>query len=163
MVWGGGGLALPLPLALGLVWASGGGLFLATLEVAGLLLGGLWGGGGWVWGFFGGMSSPRWWWWCCCCCCWSPLPSRAPSPNPCAAGPCPPHSCLPSTYPTRAAPKGQIGVTPQHPAHFGDSHEVRPASAIAPLHAHPAGVGSTRLHTHNLRTELRGRCLLAAF
>ena len=49
--------------------------------------------------------------------------------------------------------EGQIAVRPHHPAQLGDPHEARPASAIVPLHAHPAGVGSTRLHADNMRTE----------
>ena len=57
----------------------------------------------------------------------------------------------------------KIGVCPHHPAQIADPHEARPPSAIAPLHAHPAGVGSTRLHADNLKTETKCRCILAAF
>ena len=105
---GGGGWLCPCPWPGAWPWPwacraalGGGGLFVATLEVAGSFLGGLGGGG------LGGVSSPRRWCWCsCCCCCWCPPPSPATSPNPCAAGPCPPHSCPLLTYPNPPAPRG---------------------------------------------------------
>ena len=58
---------------------------------------------------------------------------------------------------------GQIGVCPQHPAQLCDPHEARPPSTIAPLHAHPAGVASTRLHTDNLKRQTKCRSVLAEF
>ena len=71
-------------------------------------------------------------------------------------------ACLPPTEPVQHR-EGQIGVSPHHPSQLGDPHEVLPASAIVPLHAQPAAVGSTRLYAHNRRTETSGRCVLAAF
>ena len=59
--------------------------------------------------------------------------------------------------------EGQIGVRPQDPAQLGDPHEAHPPSTSAPLHAHPAGVASTRLHADNLKTKTTCRCVLAAF
>ena len=44
-------------------------------------------------------------------------------------------------------------VRPHHPAQLGDPHEALPPSTIARVHAHPAGVVSTRLHSDNLKTE----------
>ena len=51
--------------------------------------------------------------------------------------------------------EGHVGVRPQHPAQLGDPHEARPPSTIAPLHAHPAGVASTRLHADNLKRQTK--------
>ena len=59
--------------------------------------------------------------------------------------------------------EGPIGVRPQHPSQLGEPHEARPPSTIAPLHAHPTGVASTRLHADNLKRQTKCMCLLAAF
>ena len=170
MGWGGLALALPLALglALGLVWASGGGgSSLLLSKWRGFFLGAL--GGVWVWGPWGGCPLPagavaaataaR------AALAAAGLPYLALHPQPNLAlrvhAPCTPPR-LPPTRPLKHR-GGHIGVIPQHPAQLGDLHEVRPASAIAPLHAHPAGVGPTCMHAHNVRTKTGGRCVLAAF
>ena len=148
-------MALPLPLPLGLAlalgllcWAWGGGVFFATLE-AGFFLGGLVGRLGDLGGEGGGVLPAL--------LVLLPLLLLLVSParsynltQPLRYGSMPPAllpaSLLPKTSSTERAKLG-------HPAQLGDPHEARAASAIGPLRAHPAGVGSTRLQANNLRTE----------
>ena len=153
---GGGRVALLLPLPLGLALALGllcwawRGVSSSLLSKRGFFLGAL----RWGLGALGGCPPP-------------PAPAAAPAAA--AAGPprpvLHPHPTLalrvhaPRT-PARLPPtqtvqhrEGQFGVLAHHLAQLGDPHEVRPASAIAPLHAQPLGVGSTCLHADNLRTE----------
>ena len=151
-------MALPLPLpwglalALGLLcWAWGEGRLPRYSRSGGVFSWGPWGG----LGALGGgcpppaagavlllllllVSSAR--------SCNLPKPLRCRSMPPALL----PASHLPKPSNTES---GQIGVRPHHPAQLGDPHEARPASAIASLHAHPAGVCSTRPHADNLRTE----------
>ena len=158
-------MTLPLALALGLVWASGGGWGSSSplSESRGFFLGALGEGLG-LRALAGGVLSPL---------VPPPLllllllvsPPPLPHPHPTVAmrvhaPPTPPR--LPPTQPVQHG-EGPIGVIPHHQAQLGDPHEVRPATAIAPLHSHPAGVGFTRLHAHKLRRQTRGWCVLAAF
>ena len=156
-------LALALGLALGLVWASeGGGALPRYSRRARASSWGPWGGGVWFGGFGGGVLSPLVLLLLLLLVVSPPPSSTLTPPLRCGSMP-PPTPARPP--PTRLAQhgEGQVGVIPQHPAQLGDPHEVRPASAIAPLPPHPAVVGSTRLHADTMRTETRGRCVLAAF
>ena len=158
-------MALPLPLACGLALGlglGGGVFFVASLEVAGYFLGGLGGG----LGALGGgvfppllvlllllllllLSSPP------------PVLQPGPALAPRVHAPRTPARFQPTQ--TLQQREGQIGVRPQHPAQLGEPHEARLPSTIAPLHAHPAAVASTRLHADNLKRQTKCRSVLAAF
>ena len=59
--------------------------------------------------------------------------------------------------------RAKLGFVPNIRLNSVTPHEARPPSIIAPHHAQPAGVASTRLHADNPKRQTKCRSVLAAF